>query len=269
MEPLARRIGHHAALQARAFGLILHELTRTGDLRGSLQAFERERSAHALSPIIASILDNVLGGIYLYLGQVDRALDLFTAVIRGPRQPAAKGAAEACLFLAKALAGRLDQARSQLPAVIPWLPVPDRRNSFGSWWAMEASVAGLALVGDTERCAALYPSTLAGVMTGFAVSGAVVGPGTSQLSAAIAAHAAGLIDKAREHFEIAAQQARDIPYRILQPTVQFWYGRMLAGQNDPSEQSRGRAMIEAAAHDFRSLEMVLHADLAERFLRSG
>jgi hypothetical protein len=44
---------------------------------------------------------------------------------------------------------------------------------------------------------------------------------------------------------------------------------MLAGQNDPSEQSRGRAMIEAAAHDFRSLEMVLHADLAERFLRSG
>jgi hypothetical protein len=106
-------------------------------------------------------------------------------------------------------------------------------------------------------------------MTGFAVSGAVVGPGTSQLSAAIAAHAAGLIDKAREHFEIAAQQARDIPYRILQPTVQFWYGRMLAGQNDPSEQSRGRAMIEVAAHDFRSLEMVLHADLAERFLRSG
>jgi tetratricopeptide (TPR) repeat protein len=122
MEPLARRIGHHAALAARAFGLTLHELTQTGDLRGSVPAFERERSAHAISPIIASIMDNVLGGIYLYLGEVDRALDLITAVIKGPRQPAVKGAAEACLFLANALAGRLDQARTQFPAVDPWLP---------------------------------------------------------------------------------------------------------------------------------------------------
>jgi len=265
MEPLAHRVGNHAALESRTLGLTLHEMTRTGDLRGSVSEFERERSARTLSPLIATILDGVLGGIYLYLGQVDRALDLFTAVMKGPRLPAVQGSMESSLFLANALAGRLDQARVQIPAVLPILPVPDRRNSFGSWWTLEAAVAGLALVGETERCAALYPSTLAGVETGLVFSGAV-GPGTSQLSAAIAAHAGGLNDKAREHFEIAARQARDIPHRILQPTVQFWYGRMLAGQNDRSDRLRGRAMIEASAADFRSLEMVLHADLAERLI---
>jgi hypothetical protein len=139
----------------------------------------------------------------------------------------------------------------------------------GAWWALGTAVVGLALIGESERCGALYPSTLAYVDTGFVSAASTIGPGTPQLSAAIAAHAAGLDEKARAHFEIAAQQARDLPYRILQPTVQLWHGRMLAEQNDPSDQSRGRAMIEAAAADFRGLEMVLHADLAERFLRSG
>ena len=77
----------------------------------------------------------------------------------------------------------------------------------------------------------------------------------------------GLDDRAREHFEIATRQARDLPLRLLQPTVQYWYGRMLAEQTDPTEQARGRAMVAAAAADYTKLEMVLHARLAERLLR--
>ena len=49
----------------------------------------------------------------------------------------------------------------------------------------------------------------------------------------------------------------------------FWYGRALTGASDESERLRGRAMIEAALADFRTLEMVTHADLAERILRQG
>jgi hypothetical protein len=139
----------------------------------------------------------------------------------------------------------------------------------GAWSALEAAVAGLALVGDTERRAALYRETLAYIDTGYVCGGWALGPGTPQLAAAIAADADGLGDKAREHVEIAARQARELPHRILQPTVQYWYGRMLSGHADPVEQSRGRQMLEAAALDFRSLEMVLHADLAEQFLRDG
>ena len=90
-----------------------------------------------------------------------------------------------------------------------------------------------------------------------------------QLAAALAADAAGLIDQSREHFEIALRQAHEVPVRILQPTVLYWYGRSLSAGADTADRARGRAMVEAALTDFRALEMVLHANLAERFLREG
>src|SRR5262249_47044227 len=87
-------------------------------------------------------------------------------------------------------------------------------------------------------------------------------PGSPQLVAAIAADANGYDDRARAHFEIALRQANDLPLRMLQPGVRFWYGRMLARHTDPVEQSRGRELVEEAQADFRSLRMVLHADRA-------
>ena len=40
--------------------------------------------------------------------------------------------------------------------------------------------------------------------------------------------------------------------RLVEPMVLYWYGR---------------AMIEASVTNFRALEMVVHAKLAEEFLR--
>ena len=266
-ERVASRTGHHLALSIRWCPfLAINEGMRTGDLHASLAAAERAMRDPA--PVLAPVFGNWLAAIHLYLGRVDRALERLTAtMVRRP--PFARGLAEGNLFVGNALAGRLDHARTLFAAVVPWLPTPGRRNVVGAWWTLETAVAGLALVGDIEHCGALYASTLAYIDTGFVCAVGAIGPGTPQLAAAIAAHAAGLDDKAHEHFEIAARQARELPFRILQPTVQYWFGRMLSGHADPVEQSRGRAMIESAASDFRSLEMVLHADLAERFLRSG
>jgi hypothetical protein len=85
--------------------------------------------------------------------------------------------------------------------------------------------------------------------------------------AGIAAHAAGLHDRARDHFETAIRQADELPHRLLQPTARYWYGRLLVDDPHAAEQARGRALIEAAVTDFRSLEMVAYANLAEQFLR--
>jgi short-subunit dehydrogenase involved in D-alanine esterification of teichoic acids len=49
----------------------------------------------------------------------------------------------------------------------------------------------------------------------------------------------------------------------------YWYGRSLSASSDVADRTRGRAMVEAALTDFRSLDMVLHAGLAEQFLREG
>jgi hypothetical protein len=45
-----------------------------------------------------------------------------------------------------------------------------------------------------------------------------------------------------------------------------WHGRLLVADPHPAEQARSRAMLEAAATDFRSLEMVICGNLAEQFL---
>ncbi len=64
-------------------------------------------------------------------------------------------------------------------------------------------------------------------------------------------------------------QAREEPRRLSEPAVLYWYGRALSMAADAADRVRGRAMIEAALTDFRALEMVLHANLADQFLRDG
>ena len=113
-----------------------------------------------------------------------------------------------------------------------------------------------------------YPLTLDYIHTGLLFSAFNVGANNPQLAAALAADAAGLVDQSREHFETALRQAHEVPIRILQPPVLYWNGRSLSTAADAGDRERGRAMVEAALIDFRSLEMVLHANLAEEFLRA-
>jgi hypothetical protein len=77
----------------------------------------------------------------------------------------------------------------------------------------------------------------------------------------------GLRDRVRDHFETAIRQADELLHWLLQQTARNWYGRLLVDDPHPAEQVRGRALIEAAATDFRSLEMITYANLAKQFLR--
>jgi hypothetical protein len=110
---------------------------------------------------------------------------------------------------------------------------------------------------------------LAYVRTGQTFMTFLAGPSSSLLTAALSADAAGLTEQAREHFEAALRQARELPIRILQPIVLYWYGRSLSTATHEADRTRGRTMVEAALTDFRALGMVLHAGLAERYLSRG
>ena len=263
---VAGRAGHHGALWAHGriqYGL---QTARSGDIRAALS-----HSAQALGGPIFKYVNRTSVGLYsLYLGMEDQALEhLETVVAEQPADYFLQGMPEANLFAAAALTGQLDRARALIPSVVPRLPVSGRRNVHGAFCALDGFVSGLTLIGDRDRCGALYPLTLDYIHTGLVFSAINVGANNSQLVAALAADAAGLIDRSREHFETALRQAREVPIRILQPTVLYWYGRTLATAADTADRLRGRAMVEAALVDFRSLEMVLHADLAEGFLRGG
>ena len=265
-EAVAGRAGHHGALHNH--GVFQHaiEMVRTGDVRPYL-AWARQALG---GPHLRYITRTIVGVCSLYLGAVEEALaHLGTVVAEQPADHFYQGMPEGNLFAATALSGQHDRARALIPMVVSRLPVSGRRNVHGAFLALDAFVTGLTVIGDRDHCRALYPLTLDYIHTGQVFSSIVSGPSTPQLAAALAADAAGLTDQSRDHFETALRQAREAPMRLLQPTVLYWYGRALSAAPDASDRSRGRAMVETALTDFRALEMILHANLAEQFLRDG
>jgi tetratricopeptide (TPR) repeat protein len=257
----AGRAGHQLGIYVHGLTVAAIALMRSGNLRSFRAQLDAIRS-----PVLSSITRAGTATASLYLGDSDAALRAFAEMVE-ERSASAGMASPAFLFAAAALAGQRDRARALVSAIEAWLPVQGRRNPTWAFSMLEAFVAGLAILNDRDTCGRLYPLTLDDIQTGIVWN--PIGHVGPQLGAALAADAAGLPDRAREHFEIAATQARDIPIRLLQPTVLYWHGRFLAAQREVAEPSRGRAMVQAALEDFRSLEMVLHADLAERFLREG
>ena len=237
----------------------------TGDLRAYLEHMESlsrgaatQWNAHFLVPVAAA---------RFHLGDAEHALAQLASQVAEPLPSVFyKGFAEALRFSGTAMMGRVEVARTLFGDVEPWLPAIGKRNILGAWLALDAAVPGLMLADDVVRCGALYPSCVGNLGSGV-VGTWSIGPGNPQTVAGIAAHAAGLRERARDHFETAIRQADTLPHRLLQPTARYWYGRLLVDDPHPEERARGRALIEAAATDFRSLEMVTYANLAEQFLR--
>jgi hypothetical protein len=90
------------------------------------------------------------------------------------------------------------------------------------------------LADEAVQCGELYPSCISNLSTGIVGGIWMIVPGNPQTVAGIAAHAAGLRDRARDHFETAIRQVDELPHRLLQPTARYWYGRLLV--DDLAEQ---------------------------------
>lgn len=266
LQAAAGRAGHHGAQWVHDLIHNAIAFARSGDIR----TFMGRAMATLAEPRARYFPRSLVGLGSLYLGGVGPALEqLADAVAEQPAEHWMQGMPEGNLLAATALAGHHEGARALIPSVIQRLPVTGRRNAHGAYLALDAFISGLTLIGDRDRCGALYPLALDYIRTGQVFSAICFGFGNPHLAAALAADAAGLADQAREHFETALRQAHEVPIRLLQPTVLYGYGRSLSTTADTADRARGRAMVEAALVDFRALEMVLHANLAERFLREG
>jgi hypothetical protein len=257
-----RRTGNPGA--EFALGLIVPavDLARTGDWQGFRAAIEPRLAR----PVFTTFFRLCFAAAELQLGDEEHALaQLARAVDEQQVDSHLHGLPQAVLFAATALAGRLERARALLPAAEAALPVPGRRNAVGRFYSLLAHVEGLALLGETERSARLYPLARWGIDTGSRGPWAntIVNP---QLAAAIAADAGGMAEAADEHFAAAAREAREVPFRPRQPAALYWHGRSIAARTGTGDRERGRAMVAAALEDFRTLRMVPYARLAEQFL---
>jgi hypothetical protein len=263
LERAVERTGHPAEVLVRMVP-VGDRLLRTGNLRAFMAAADQ---ASGLPSLLTLWVRAAAAVALIRLGQIDEGLARL-ALLAPHQYPRMKGSVEAQMLVAHAMAGRRDDARAAWSSVSPRLPEIGRRNSSGAWPTLSGAVVGLSLLGDTEGCGALHQAANA-----WAESGQVLCPELPiegpQLVAGIAAHAAGLCEPARDHFETALRHARDVPIRLQQATTLFSYGRMLLDDPNASERARGRAMVEAAGADFRTLEMVTYGTLAETVLRSS
>lgn len=216
----ARRAGYRGATFVCEYVEHLLRWMRTGHTQAFLS--EADRWVRDV-PIFPFLSETYLGVAELYLGRTATALDRLAHVCAAQSSvtDVLTGAWEANLFAGCALAGQLPRARTLVTAVERLLPVAGRDNPLGRWTGLAAAAVGLAVIGDSAACGTLYPALCALIEKRWVCGHLAVGPNNPQLAAAISAQAAGLADRAREHFATAQRQADELPHRLLQPTVRY------------------------------------------------
>ena len=152
-----------------------------------------------------------------------------------------------------------------MPRVERLLPKQGRPNTQGAFAALAGYVLGSALLRERERCAAAYPLALLDLANGVGSTWFTF-VSHPQLAAAIAADAAGLVDKSMDHFDAALEAAERVPIRLLRPVTLFWQGRCLVERQEPVDRERARTILGAALDDFSALGIVPYARLASAAL---
>jgi tetratricopeptide (TPR) repeat protein len=126
-----------------------------------------------------------------------------------------------------------------------------------------AAVEGLAVLGEREKAAKLYPLVLEAVDTGAVV---LWYRPPLHAVAGMAAAAGEHWEKAEEHYQTALRQAHEIPFVIEQPEVRRWYARMLIDRDAPGDREKARELLTEAVSMYRRIGMPKHVEMAEVLL---
>ena len=144
------------------------------------------------------------------------------------------------------------------------LPRAGRLNGPGAWQALFKTVEGLALLGERDRAAALYPLTVEAIATDTVVT--MDASHLLQTLAGIAAAAGRRWDEAQAHYETALGLADKIPFRSEQAEARYWYARLLLDRNAAGDRERARDLLHAALAVYREIGMPKHVETAEKLL---
>ena len=164
----------------------------------------------------------------------------------------------------RAYTGDRDAALAMLEQRRDNLPRPGQVNTWGAWEMLLGVVEGLALLGERDEAAKLYPLVTEASDTGAVVR--VFAHGLVQTVAGIAAAAGGQWDKAEEHYQTALRLAHELPIVIEQPEVRRWYARMLIDRDGPGDRDKARDLLTEAIAMYRRIGMPKHIEVAEALL---
>ena len=143
---------------------------------------------------------------------------------------------------------------------------PAERGTFGngSWNMLAGTVLGLAACGERKLAAELYPVTARAIDVRGEMSWTLAG--LANKTAAVAAACDQRWTVARDHFETALGQAADLPHRVDQPDVRYWYARMLLDRDEPGDREKARELLTEAIDLYREIGMPKHLEWAEELL---
>ena len=138
------------------------------------------------------------------------------------------------------------------------LPKPGEPTVAGDRLFGLVAAEPLAVIGDREACASLYAAALdtveGGVMLWI--------PGLGQRYLGISAACGEQWDVAEQHFQIALEQAHEMPVRSEQPEVRRWYARMLLDRGQPDDEDRARELLDEAIVMYEEIGMPRHLEMA-------
>ena len=168
------------------------------------------------------------------------------------------------LFLCECFFGHKDNALALLDEHRDSLPRAGRLNGPGAWQALFKTVEGLALLGERDRAAELYPLTVEAIATDTVVT--IDASRLLRTIAGIAAAAGRRWEEAQNHFEAALRLAAEIPFRSEQAGARYWYARMLADRDVAGDREKARDLLDTALKVYREIGMPTHVETTEKLL---
>ena len=179
-----------------------------------------------------------------------------------PRAVMETGHGWSALFLADALLDRRTDALQLLEARREQLPRPGTLSGIGAWSALFKVVEGLAVLGEAEHVAELYPQMADAIATGTLVprdANHLV-----ETLAGVAAAGGAHWERAEAHYQTALRQATEIPFRSEQAEARRWYARMLLDRDARGDREKAGTLLGEAIALYQTIGMPKHVELATK-----
>jgi tetratricopeptide (TPR) repeat protein len=266
LEPLAKKLGHHAAQMLGNRIRAWAEFARECDLvkleawfKRDLEITETAKLPWTTGSLLQlSLLEFLRGDWAVALRKTEEACaaefpNAFYGIGVGMllRQCAYSGNGARTLAL-------FAQTKDKLPRFGVPSPV-------GAWGLLMLTIEGLFVLGESALANELYPLVLQAVDTGALCLETIAR--FPQTVAGLAATAGEQWDKAEKHFQIAMRQAVEFPYRLEQTEIRRFHGQMLIARDGPGDYERARAMLREALEGYSQTGMPRHADLTKALLK--
>ena len=72
-----------------------------------------------------------------------------------------------------------------------------------------------------------------------------------------------LVGCGRSPFRTALRYAREIPHKLEEPQIRYWYAKMLIERSASGDREKARKFLRDAIGGFSSIGMPLHLEMAK------